>query len=89
MQVRVLDYYESAGQVLAFHVNWLRSRGYKDAILHLPHDGAGATTLVQRGGDGKPAVTRLGSVTSARMTCVTSVSGLSMIGRAMPPTRSG
>ena len=38
-EIRVLDYYESAGQVLAFHVNWLRSRGYKDAILHLPHDG--------------------------------------------------
>ncbi len=38
-EIRVLDYYESAGQVLAFHVNWLRSRGYKDAILYLPHDG--------------------------------------------------
>ena len=28
-EIRVLDYYESVGQVLAFHVNWLRSRGYK------------------------------------------------------------
>jgi len=23
------DYYEAAGQVLAFHVNWLRSNGYR------------------------------------------------------------
>ena len=23
----------------AFHVNWLRTRGYAEAILHLPHDG--------------------------------------------------
>jgi len=28
-EIRVLDYYESVGQVLAFHVNWLRSRGYQ------------------------------------------------------------
>ena len=28
-EIRVLDYYESVGQVLAFHVNWLRSRGYR------------------------------------------------------------
>lgn len=38
-EIRVLDYYESIGQVLAFHVNWLRSRGYGDVIIHLPHDG--------------------------------------------------
>jgi phage terminase large subunit len=38
-EIRVLDYYEAVGQVLAFHVNWLRSRGYAQAILHLPHDG--------------------------------------------------
>jgi phage terminase large subunit len=24
-EIRILDYYEAAGQVLAFHVNWLRS----------------------------------------------------------------
>ena len=28
-EIRVLDYYEAVGQVLAFHVNWLRSRGYR------------------------------------------------------------
>ncbi|MDI1265637.1 MAG: phage terminase large subunit [bacterium] len=38
-EIRILDYYEAVGQVLAFHVNWLRSRGYANAILHLPHDG--------------------------------------------------
>jgi len=38
-EIRILDYYESIGQVLAFHVNWLRSKGYQDAILYLPHDG--------------------------------------------------
>ncbi|WP_315739084.1 MULTISPECIES: PBSX family phage terminase large subunit [unclassified Bradyrhizobium] len=38
-EIRVLDYYESVGQVLAFHVNWLRARGYQNAILYLPHDG--------------------------------------------------
>lgn len=38
-EIRVLDYYESVGQVLAFHVNWLRSKGYEKAIIYLPHDG--------------------------------------------------
>lgn len=38
-EIRILDYYESVGQVLAFHVAWLRKQGYQDAILHLPHDG--------------------------------------------------
>ncbi len=38
-EIRVLDYYEAVGQVLAFHVNWLRSNGYANAILYLPHDG--------------------------------------------------
>ena len=44
-EIRVLDYYESSGQVLAFHVNWLRSRGYKDAILYLPHDGVATNNV--------------------------------------------
>jgi phage terminase large subunit len=38
-EIRILDYYESVGQVLAFHVNWLRKKGYQDATLYLPHDG--------------------------------------------------
>lgn len=39
LEIRILDYYESVGQVLAYHVNWLRSKGYENAILYLPHDG--------------------------------------------------
>jgi phage terminase large subunit len=44
-EIRMLDYYESVGQVLAFHVNWLRSRGYAQAILHLPHDGVNENNI--------------------------------------------
>lgn len=44
-EIRVLDYYESVGQVLAFHVNWLRSRGYDKAVLYLPHDGVAANNV--------------------------------------------
>ncbi len=28
-EIRVLDYYEFVGQVLAFHTNWLRAHGYR------------------------------------------------------------
>lgn len=38
-EIRVLDYYEAVGQPLATHVNWLRKRGYEDALCVLPHDG--------------------------------------------------
>jgi len=44
-EVRVLDYYEASGQVLAFHVNWLRSRGDHNAVLYLPHDGIAANNI--------------------------------------------
>jgi phage terminase large subunit len=44
-EIRILDYYESVGQVLAFHVNWLRARGYQNAILYLPHDGVTANNI--------------------------------------------
>jgi phage terminase large subunit len=44
-EIRVLDYYEAVGQVLAFHVNWLRSNGYAQAILYLPHDGINANNI--------------------------------------------
>jgi phage terminase large subunit len=39
-EIRVLDYYEAQGQVLATHVDWLRSNGYGKAECILPHDGA-------------------------------------------------
>jgi phage terminase large subunit len=38
-EIRILDYYEAVGQVLAFHVNWMREHGYEKAINYLPHDG--------------------------------------------------
>lgn len=44
-EIRVLDYYESVGQVLAFHVNWLRKNGYQDAIIYLPHDGVNENNI--------------------------------------------
>ena len=44
-EIRVLDYYEAVGQVLATHLNWLRKRGYQDAMIYLPHDGVNANNL--------------------------------------------
>ena len=38
-EVRVLDYIEGIGQVLAYYVNELRQRKYDKAICYLPHDG--------------------------------------------------
>jgi len=39
-EIRVLDYYEAQGQPLSTHLNWLRSKGYGNALCVLPHDGA-------------------------------------------------
>jgi phage terminase large subunit len=47
-EIRVLDYYESVGQVVAFRVNWLRSNGYGQAILYLPHDGVAANNVTPK-----------------------------------------
>jgi phage terminase large subunit len=44
-EIRVLDYYEAQGQVLATHVSWLRSHGYEKAICILPHDGVNANNV--------------------------------------------
>jgi phage terminase large subunit len=38
-EIRVLDYYEAAGQPLGTHLNWLREKGYRAARCILPHDG--------------------------------------------------
>lgn len=40
-EIRILDYYESVGQPLATHLEWLRSRGYTPgkSQIWLPHDG--------------------------------------------------
>lgn len=39
-EIRVLDYHEAVGQELSFHIQWLRSQGWGDALCILPHDGA-------------------------------------------------
>lgn len=44
-EIRILDYYESVGQVLAYHVQWLRSRGWEKAVCYLPHDGVNANAI--------------------------------------------
>lgn len=38
-EIRVLDYIEGAGQVLAYYVHALRDRGWGRALCVLPHDG--------------------------------------------------
>lgn len=44
-EIRLLDYYEAVGQPLATHVEWLRSKGYGNASIWLPHDGSTHDTV--------------------------------------------
>lgn len=44
-RVKLLDYYEAAGQPLGAHLQWLRDNGHEKAICVLPHDGAQANHL--------------------------------------------
>lgn len=44
-EIRVLDYIEGVGQVLAYYVNELRARGHADAVCYLPHDGVNANNI--------------------------------------------
>lgn len=44
-EIRVLDYIEGVGQVLAYYVNELRSRGYGAALCILPHDGVNTNAI--------------------------------------------
>lgn len=44
-EIRVLDYIEGVGQVLAYYVNELRRRKYQDALLYLPHDGHNTSAI--------------------------------------------
>lgn len=46
--VRVLDYYESRGQSLGFHVEWMRKRGYQRALIQLPHDGVNENNITAK-----------------------------------------
>jgi phage terminase large subunit len=45
-EVRVLDYYETVGQVLGFHVSWLREKGWGKAQIILPHDGVNENNIL-------------------------------------------
>lgn len=44
-EIRVLDYVEGVGQVLAYYVNELRSKGYQKAHCYLPHDGVNENNI--------------------------------------------
>lgn len=44
-EIRVLDYIEGVGQVLAYYVNELRSLGYGEAHCILPHDGVNTNSV--------------------------------------------
>jgi phage terminase large subunit len=44
--IKVLDYYESVGQVLGEHLHWLRSKKYDRAIIQLPHDGVNENNIL-------------------------------------------
>jgi len=44
-RILVLDYIEGVGQVLAYYVNELRSRGYQAASCILPHDGVNENNI--------------------------------------------
>lgn len=44
-KIHVLNYYESVGQTLDYHVNWMRDNGYESATIWLPHDGVQANNI--------------------------------------------
>jgi phage terminase large subunit len=39
-EIRVLDYIEGIGQPITYYTNEMRKRGWKDALICTPHDGA-------------------------------------------------
>lgn len=44
-EIRALDYIEGVGQVLAYYVNELRSRGWEKCLCFLPHDGINENSI--------------------------------------------
>jgi phage terminase large subunit len=44
-EIRVLDYIEGVGQVLAYYLNEMRKRGYQQALCVLPHDGTKSNAI--------------------------------------------
>lgn len=51
-EVRVLNYHEAVGQELGYHLNWLRSNGYENALCVLPHDGGNHEKIIRITYDG-------------------------------------
>lgn len=47
-EIRVLDYIEGQGQVLAYYLAELRSRGWGKAVCYLPHDGINENSITGR-----------------------------------------
>src|SRR5262249_33748882 len=44
-EIRLLDYIEGVGQPLAYYAGELRRRGWKDAVICLPHDGVATNNI--------------------------------------------
>ena len=44
-EIRLLDYIEGVGQPLAYYAHELRRRGWKDAIVYVPHDGVATNNI--------------------------------------------
>lgn len=44
-EIRILDHYESQGQTLSFHVQWMRDHDYENALVFLPHDGVNSNNI--------------------------------------------
>src|SRR5262249_61969532 len=44
-EIRLLDYIEGVGQPLACYAGELRRRGWKEAIICLPHDGVATNNI--------------------------------------------
>jgi phage terminase large subunit len=44
-EIRLLDYVEGVGQPLSYYAHELRRRGWKDAIIYLPHDGVATNNI--------------------------------------------
>ena len=44
-EIRILDYYESQGQTLGYHVDWMRRNGYEKTRVYLPHDGTNSNNI--------------------------------------------
>jgi phage terminase large subunit len=45
-EIRVLDYIEGIGHPLSYYAHELRKRGWKEAIICLPHDGVATNNII-------------------------------------------